>query len=347
MAKELATHFGHDKTDVNSMLYANRDIFHVDEKYRWFLKDKTELKILLPGGGWLNAASFEDALTRAGSPLDSSCPRITFVLGEDCKLMLDALARLLALSNQLVLAGREVTIDFSESKPTLTYFNRIGFFDNLSTGVVVVPKRPRSSLAAIYEGNNQNVVELKKIDQNSEEIPVRLWKSFVQCAGQSYSTAAFTVLTEQYGNVIEHSGAATGFAGLQSYQGGGPKQHIQTVISDNGHGIVKTLQPALERSRPEVLKRLAKPGLHPGVALLQAVFEEGGLSCVSEPGRGLGLKKSGDWAEKFRGTVSVRQEDFELQIHYSPGRVNFSHSLKRVRLKGTHICFDFPLDQSR
>jgi hypothetical protein len=269
---------------------------------------------------------------------------VVFVLKDECKMMVEVLARMLALSNQLVGAGKEVTLNFEASKKTLSYLDRLGFFDLLSDRIVVLPRRPKGTRAKAYRGNNDGVIEFRAIDPGDpdEEIPRLLERSFVRCAGASYSVAAFTILSELFGNVVEHSGVtAAGFAGLQFYK---RANHIQAVISDSGHGIVGTLAPAVAQRYPAVARRIAASQHPPGVALLREVFSQGGISQVDEQGRGLGLKASGDQAGKFSAKISVRQRDFEFLIRHSPKGVTFAHRADLVRLEGTHICFDFLLD---
>ena len=154
--------------------------------------------------------------------------------------------------------------------------------------------------------------------------------------------SAFTVLSELFNNVQEHSEATTSrFAGLQFYKRG---NHIQTVISDNGLGIVGTLKPVLKDRYPEIARKIAASGIHEGEALLQEVFSVGRISQVNEDGRGLGLKRSGELAGKFKAKISVRQKDFELRVYHSQQGVRFYRSLNLARIEGTHICFDFALD---
>lgn len=94
---------------------------------------------------WLNADSFEDALLASGSPLDSTACCVTFVIGKDCKPLLEALARLLAICNQLVSSGKSVQgflCIHVLSDPG--YLNRIGFIDLLHEYVQILPKRPKA-----------------------------------------------------------------------------------------------------------------------------------------------------------------------------------------------------------
>lgn len=343
-AKAIADVIGEGKTEVNRVLYANQDIFFKNsDGVTWSL---VELRIDLGCNWWLSAHSFEKALLKAGSPLDSSCDRVIFVVGEKCNILLDALARLLAICNQLVDVGKSVWIDFSASSATLNYLNRIGFVDLLRDKVNVLPRRPRVSAASTYEGNNEGVVELRGIDPGApdDDIPLLLGRSFVSCTGDKYDVAAHTVLTELFGNVSEHSGATSaGFAGLQNYPRA-KRRHIQTVISDSGRGIVGTLMPILKIRYPDVMSKISSSQLDLRIALLQEVFSEGGLSRVDDSSRGLGLKGSTEYAKKYNALISVRQDTFELKIKHVDETIEFSHSLSLARIEGTHICFDFFLD---
>jgi hypothetical protein len=342
-AKAIADRLQTTRSEVNKVLYAHSDIFVQDTKdFTWSL---SALRIYLGSQCWLSAESFEDALLAAGSPLDSSCQKVTFVVGAECKILLEALARLLAICNQLIDDGKSVTMDFATSRPTLRYLNRIGFLDLLRSKVTIFPKRPRGSTALTYEGNNEGVVELRAIDHISpdDDIPDLLRMSFVSCAGEKYTVAAHTVISELYGNVKEHSGATSaGFAGLQYYRGRRP--HIQTVISDGGRGIVGTLMPILKDKYPILAEKIAKSPVDARVELLREVFSSGGISQVDDAGRGLGLKGSGVYAQKYNALISVRQETFELRVAQVDGNLHFSHRLNLAKLPGTHICFDFLLD---
>ncbi|ODT84263.1 MAG: hypothetical protein ABS69_03755 [Nitrosomonadales bacterium SCN 54-20] len=343
-AKVIAAQLRIDRSEVNRVLHNHKDIFVQDpQEFTWSL---AELRIDLGSHCWLTAESFENALLATGSPLDSTSHRVTFFVGEERKILLEALARLLALCNQLVDSDRSVSIDFTTSKKTLGYLNRIGFIRLLRDEVRILPKRPRYSAADAYDGNNDGVVELRSIDhvQPDDEIPGLLRNSFVSCAGDQYNVAAHTVISELFGNVKEHSGATSaGFAGLQYYPRS-RRRHIQTVISDSGHGIVGTLMPILNDKYPDVARRIVESTLDPRVALLQEVFSKGGISQVDDPGRGLGLKGSGVYAQKYCARISVRQEDFDLKITHAGEAIEFSHCVNLARIAGTHICFDFFLD---
>ncbi|OEZ65344.1 hypothetical protein JAB5_13450 [Janthinobacterium sp. HH103] len=346
MAKNLAEKLKSDKTAINKILYANNKLFIVNSKFQWSLVDDKELVIEFQECLWMSAEIFEESISGL-EILDGNNSDIKFVLSKDCKILLEALARLLALCNQLNSLGKKVIIDFNNCKKTVSYFNRIGFFDKLDKEINIQPYRPKSSKAEAYAGNNNNVVELRSIDPINPDrtIPESLKNSFESCAGPNYSQAAFTILSELFGNVQEHSNLqVSGFAGLQNYSGKFP--HIQTVISDSGLGIVGTLMPVLGKKYPKLLEKINSSKIDARVALLQEVFSLGGFSKSDDDGRGLGLKVSAGIANKFKAKISVRQETFELKINYVDGEIKFSHSLNLSRILGTHICFDFLLDSS-
>lgn len=342
-AKTIATQLRVERSEVNRLLHDHKDRFEQDTDFQWYLVSSA-CRVEFAGDGWLTSRDFEKALSGV-SPLQSDHTAVAFVLKDNCRPMLEFLARLLALCNQLVESGKAVTLDLEGSRKTLTYLDRVGFFGVLSPPIAVLPQRPSGALAKTFQGNNDGVIEFRFIDPAApdQEIPSLLQHSFVRCAGDSYSQAAFTVLAELFGNVLEHSGTSSaGFACLQFY----PKaKKIQTVISDNGRGIVGTLAPVVPRRYPQVQRKIAAAN-HAGVALLKEVFSQGELSQVDADGRGLGLKRSGEVAEKFRAKISVRQSDFELCVYHDHNGVQFTHRLGLAHLNGTHICFEFKLDST-
>lgn len=344
-ARTIASRLGFERPTISALLHAHKDIFRQDQSSCWSLVPPAELRVEfgVDGKTWLTSRDVEKLLSKAGSPLDSPCQRVVFSLKKGSRMMLDALARLLALSNQLAHAGKTVVLDFTESRSTYTYLDRLGFFDHLNEAIQALPKRALRGRSQEFRGNNDGLMELRAIDPTKEdrEVPDLLERSFVSCAGESYSVAVSTILYELYRNVLEHSGTqAPGLAGLQFYKASG---RIQAVISDSGAGIVGTLMPVLEARYPDVAKKVASAKGHPGVTLLKQVFSSGGISQVDHDGRGTGLKISGDKAKKFKATISVRQSDFELRIEHSDDGVRFASATDLVRIEGTHICFDFRL----
>jgi hypothetical protein len=346
-AKDIAKELQRDKHDVNSFLYAHKDYFQVDHTFCWSLKN-TELRIQLTPHSWIDCNAFETALAEVASPLDSQETSIVFVIPKGCKLLLEAIARLMALSNQLAYNNKKVTLDFSQQFSTLSYVNRLGFFDHLDKKINVLPSRPETSGAITYKHNSSTLFEFAAIDHLNpdESIPKRLKTVFVSVAGDKYAQAAFTVLSELFGNVRDHSESLIpGFIGLQFYENFSPP-HIQTVISDSGKGILGTLKPILAEKYPEIFQRIKDSEIEFDIELLKWVFTEGRISQSDDEGRGLGLKSSSNAASKFNGTISVRQENCEVRFAYFNGSLkDFKFETNLTRIYGTHICFDFKLDQ--
>ncbi|EIM98155.1 hypothetical protein WQE_25503 [Paraburkholderia hospita] len=347
-AKVIASKVGKDKSDVNKVLYAHESDFVKDDKHQWYLKP-AELRVTLPPKQWLTARLFEDALLQGDSPLASPLKKVVLMFSEGSKLLLDATARLLSLCNQLAHHGKAVEINFNDAPSTLSYFDRIGFFGLLASSVVVTPSRPLDSKADKYRAGNDGVVEVAAIDPQSpdQDIPRRLQSSFKKVAARRHWTDAFTVLCELFNNVGDHSNSPIpGFAALQHYPNGA-KPHIQAVFSDSGRGILGSLEPVLDAKYPDVADRIRASRLPEGVALIQEIFRRGGISSNENEARGLGLKRTGDLANKFNAHITVRQHTYEVRIHYSEtGDIKFSSRLNMHELEGTHICFDFFLDGS-
>ena len=335
-----------DRSAVSLFLHENTNYFQQDEEFCWSLKTSI-LRIEFDSDSWIDCKKFETSLAKGESPLESNSDSIVFVIPKGCNLLLEAIARLMALANQLVHLNKVVTIDFTQHYSSLSYVNRIGFFDHLHTKVVVLPNRPDVSSAEVYKSNNDNLVELACINPNNldETIPERFKKVFVSHTGDEYEQTAFTVISESYGNVREHSKSPiAGFIGLQLYKNFFPP-HIQTVISDSGKGILGTLNLVLADKYPDLANEIKALEINPDVYLLKKVFTEGEISQIYEKGRGLGLRSTANAASKFNATILVRQENCEVRFYYRNGRLsNVTHQTNMPKLLGTHICFDFKLD---
>lgn len=345
-AREIAKALGRERTDINHVLYAHAETFKKGPAHEWSLIEALIITVSFDENSWTNCDRFEYVLAQAGCLLSSNCETVVFVIPQECKFLLEAMARLLALVNQLALAGKTVKVDFSSCSSTLGFFNRIGFIDRLHNAVHVVPARPKVSAAKQYEGNSEATLEICEIlpAAPDREIPKKLKNKFVSFAGEKYAAAAFTIISELFRNVCEHSETEIpGFAALQRYSY--PSRHLQTVVSDSGRGIVGTLRPALEKYYPKVLEKLDFSDPKAEVKLLQKVLRKGQLSQTGDSGRGLGLSQSQNFALRYSATISVRQETFELKLFYKNN--SFSHSSHKVgmpRIMGTHVCFDFILD---
>ncbi|MFZ2302203.1 MAG: hypothetical protein WAW10_10105 [Gallionella sp.] len=124
-AKVIARTLLLEKAAVSTLLHAHPEHFQQDDNFCWSLK-LSELRIALPANCWVDCSLFEKTLAATGSPISSHANSIIFAVPEECALMLEAIARLMALSNQLVHYGKHVAIDFTFSTNTFTYLNRLG-----------------------------------------------------------------------------------------------------------------------------------------------------------------------------------------------------------------------------
>ncbi|QIL91281.1 ATP-binding protein [Microbulbifer sp. SH-1] len=352
--RQIAHKLGLDKKDVNSYLNKQDGHFFKDENHCWFVVQNELMEIHLDGETWIDGLALDRSIAKVGSPLESACSSIHFIVPESCKIFLDAEARLLAYSNQCIHAGKRVVIDFNNCMNTLSWFDRNGFFEMLHKDVVVKPNRPMFSSAELFKGNSEAVYEFGEVDPMDldEDIPQRLKHSFVNYAGVQYSQPAFTVLSELFGNVRDHSESPIpGYIALQHYKGfkgrrgfGGVKPHIQTIVSDSGRGITGTLKPVLQARYPEIFSMFDFSDPKSDPLLVREVFKRGRISQSSDEGRGLGLKRSGDVAASYDAVIFVREGKFELKLNYKSGKLHKTdYELGLPKLMGTHICFDFIL----
>lgn len=343
LAREIASEFGCTRKEVNQILHQNSDIFDKDAEYRWSL---VGIVLTLEGSTWITADSFEQSLIDSGYVSPNGILRFNVKLPINCKIMLDATARLLALVNQLAHGGKVVSVDFTDCRVTKSYLDRAGFFDQLHDDIIVSPSRPKKSAAQRYRDNSTTLFEFRTIDlvRGRDRVPTQLADKFVENAGDIYSDAAFTIISELIDNVHEHSKSPIpGFAALQRYEGNNP--HIQTVVSDSGLGITSTLKPALAKHYPTLHRKMKLNDIQSDIKLLETALKKGSLSQLGKTGgRGCGLHQSAEFALKYHAHISVRQETFSLQLRYKNGAFEKSIVMKNLPyIAGSHICFDFML----
>lgn len=344
-AKDIASKLGLERGRVSALLHTQKSTFAQDEQYRWSLKSAV-LKITFPETEWLTTDQFESTLCANESPLESSHTNVLIQFAKQTSLLIDTIARLLALCNQLVVAGKSIKLDLANCRSTRSYLDRVGFFDHLNSSVEVLPSRPSTSSAAVYRGSSDKMLEVVAIDlkdARDDSILKGLRDRLDKAIDSKHPVRAHTILGELFDNIHEHSSSPIpGFAALQVY-GNGPRPNIRTVFSDSGAGIVGTLQPTLSR---EQMLPFEESGKDPRVALIEHIFSHGKLSRfdAAKSGRGLGLKRAGDLANQFnnsvKGSITVRQDTFEVRIQLRSDRFEFTHRLNLRKLSGTHICFN-------
>lgn len=349
--KQIAKTLGvRDKSALNKFLYANSEGLKQDDDWKWYLADDHYVLDLVAPASWIGEDDFEDCLTAAGCLLSSHANKCTLYFPENCKILLIAGARVIALANQAASRGKAVELDFRKCPGTKHYLDRLGFFEHLSNSVSVLPARPVDSKARRYRGNSENLVEIASINLDTFDysLPKHLTQRFAHHAGEDYYQSAFTIFSELIGNVQEHSETPLpGFVALQLYKG--KRRHIQTVISDSGLGIGTTLKRNLKKYYPELSKQLDMASVDSDIHLVSQALTQGGLSQFgsnpNEAARGLGLKRTQSHAAKYDAVVVVRQPDFELKIVYKDGELAETIKKKGLsRIEGTQVCFDFFLD---
>lgn len=344
-AVDIAKALGLTRKAVNSFLHKNTDSFSKDAEFQWSVISKNELVIHLQPKNWIDCKSLEESLVAAGSPLDSSCEAITFIIPEKSAILLEASARLLALCNQLVHIGKKVKLDFTACKNTLSYLDRVGVLIQLHEKISVVPDRPEQTRALKYAGQSAALVEVRSLDpaKTNKDIIIELTEKFVNLTGQAYKTVAYTIFAELVGNVSEHSQTPIpGFAALQVYSG--KNKHIQTIVSDSGLGISKTLRPSLKNHYPSLYRQYQTESLSSDIALVIEAISQGEISRFGA-GRGLGFKSTTKQAMKFDAKLSIRQETFSVMLQFENGELSDVRKFTNlVKITGTHICFDFYVD---
>ena len=300
----------------------------------------TELTITFPDQ-WINADKFEQALLWQTVPTSfEPNTAITFCIPTSGKIMVETAIRLLSLINQLAVEGVSVTLTFEgKQNEAMSWLNRANFFSVLSEQVRVLPLRPDSTAFQRYQGQSKNLVEFKSIglsynEQYRQSLPSQLANTLevlmeTHPDRKSFSNAAYTIFAELINNVYDHSQTILdGFAALQVYPQG---KKVQVVVSDSGIGLLETLRPKVSMHLPDV-------------DLLRLLFR-GGLTWSET--RGIGLHACAKKALKYHGRVDIRLATCSISLQPSSGSYEKVHLQANLALiKGTHICFSFPLDKS-
>lgn len=293
-------------------------------------------------GQWVDSQSFESSLRSSLAPHGANITHVVFEMPTGCRIMVDTGVRMLSLANQLRYADKHITLDFKDDKEgTYSYLNRIGFFDHLDPDIEVLPDRPSFSVASLYRGNNVRLVEIEKINPSHKDqsLPTRLADALDEAVRyrpdhESLSFAAFTVLSELTDNIFQHSSTELdGYAVLQVY-----KRGVKIAVSDSGKGILDTLRPSLRSEFPRLTKMT-------DTELVVEAFRTG-LSRHGR-GRGCGLKRSAEQAIKYNATLDVRLPTCRVFLEpsidgYTPTKAYCYDNIPLMW--GTHICFDFRLD---
>jgi hypothetical protein len=346
-ARTISKELKLDRSKVSRFLHASDDFFQ--ENYDWHLRTDSEVVLYLPNK-WITTTIFEKFLAKTGCLFEDPYKIIKIVFEEKSYIKLDAGIRLLFLINMLILAKKDVILDFKKCEKVSSYLNRAGFFDALDPTISVIPSRPKRSTAKIYKGNSNNLVEFAKIipdaDKYDNAIPNVLTNSFITHTSPNYEGAAYNLFTELCENIVQHSDSPIpGIAAMQVYNNA-PKPHVQIVISDAGIGICNTLRPALKLNNT-LQENISLDDLSDG-ELLAIAYTNGGLSrknIDSDDEGGLGLRTSGLGTKKHNAKLLIRLEKSQFELIYEKGSFLAVREQENLpRLPGTHISFQFAID---
>lgn len=348
---EIAAILGWNKKEINSFLAQHTDVYIRDgSDFTWNNKNPLnvkEIKIDFPSG-WIDAEVYENKVL-AGCDFFKDTARVSFIFKKNTKLLLEVIARFISLINQLNDYGIKVVVDLDNCSGAHSYLNRNGFFDFTNKGIIVLPKRPTYSTAQQFKGNCQSLVEFGEICPQSENKQLKsdLRTSFIAQTSSEYANVATLFFAEFIGNVSDHSESKLkGFAGLQLYSPPNSKQHIQAVISDSGRGVVATLRTTLKHNYPDLYKKYPEGQEESDIGLALEVFSKGKITRFGKSsGRGLGFKSTTDNASRFDANLSIRLNNFSIQLIYRKGKLISEDILRNLTyIHGTHICFDFIID---
>lgn len=337
-----------DKATVNRFLSEhNEGLRKEKETGKWYLSGNKKHVLEITPVAWVTAEIFEECLQQSGCFFANDADEYVIKFPKDSGILLNAIARILTLINQCAHKNKKVTLEFHAKCNSVGYLNRLGFFDNLDSRVVVLPEKPSESRAEKFKGNSEKLFEMSAVDPKNldVQIPVRLTQVFTANSSEDYYLAAFTVFSELIGNIEEHSDTSiAGFAALQFYKGN--RKHIQTVVSDSGLGILATLKPQLQHHYPKLHQELDWADRQSDIRLLEKVFIKGHLSRFGSDGaRGCGLNRSQNYAVKYNAEITIRQETLELKLVFKDGELLESHpKFDLPIILGTQVCFDFFLN---
>jgi hypothetical protein len=343
LAKEMARELGVEKTALNSFLHSKSSEYFKDDEFCWYLKRDVDFLITTTKAAWIGSTHVESALRKQGSPLESKVKYLNIIIEKERNLLLDAIAKILAIANQAVQMGKIVSIDIA-APDTLSYLHRARFFDRLHPDVKVTPKRPTSSAEDKIIGSNHRIVELQEIGVPKANVPKQIRNSLEQNASDQKGNvnAVQFAISELVNNVEDHSQTPyPGFAGLQCY--GGSRPNVMLVVSDNGLGICGTLRPVLASKYPDLALEFPAGNPESDPHLIIKAFTQGGISqVIDDDSRGTGLHTSGRQAANLNANVLIRQENFEIHLKYRDGNLGEPQlKLGLPKLLGTHVVFSF------
>lgn len=360
--REIAKKLDKEKREINSFLDKNKDKFHMDENYKWNNSTQEIEFIIEFKKGWVDTEVFERNLLAYRNLFELN-GKIRFVFTET-KLLLDAIMRLLCLSNQLGQQGRLIYLDFRNCANTFGYLNRLGFFKHLHNSVQVLPEKPKTSLAERYSQNSENLIEVfpicpKDIDNGDVLRISDVFKnSFSEHEIQVLLPKLQMFVASLIDNVRQHGQSElVGYSALQIYNLLGQNQKkIVLVIADNGAGLISTLRQALTYDRYSDLALLfGENSIDNNKTLLAHVLNNGGITQKEDGSRGgLGLNEAHLAIAKISKqetvdqlelknidvSVSIRLDDCLYNFPYKHNQLkncDLVHKGQFTKIYGTHF----------
>lgn len=296
-------------------------------------------------GPWVNTDSLELQTAALGVGAISPGDQVTFEFGLDTGLMAGAGLRLLSLLNQLSAAGVLVHLQFSTRERLFSYLDRNGFFGLLDPRISCDPRPPHFSSAILHRGQASSLVEIARLDprltgaaRDDAVTPlvdklIRFYQAGTRT--KHLHAAAYGTLTELIDNVYSHAESRiAGFAVLQAYP---RRRAVHIAVSDSGIGIPVSIRRSLR-------ERVSTRQDH---ELIIDAFRKGLSRHGKRQGRSCGLPRCAELAAEFGSVVQVRTPSTDVTLLPHRGGPHRHHAQVRtptVRLAGTHISLEFPLD---
>lgn len=342
--REIAKKLGLERQVVNSFLDKNRDKFKQDANHRWSNIFQENEFLIEFHQGWADAEVFEHNLSEYPNLFELD-GKIRFVFTET-KLLLDAIMRLLCLSNQLCQQGKFICLDFRNCLKTFGYLDRLGFFKHLHNLAQVFPEKPKTSLAEKYSRNSDSLIEVFPIcpqDIDNEDV-FRISEVFKN----SFNPHEIQVLLPKLqmfiasliDNVRQHGHSElVGYSALQIYNLINQNQKkIVLVIADNGAGLIATLRKALTYDRyKDIALLFREDSIDNNKNLLAHVLNNGGITQKEDESRGgLGLKEAHVAVAKISKQETVDQLelkniDVKVSIRLDDCLYNFPYKHSQLK----------------
>ena len=344
LGREIAKKIGKDRKEVNSFLNKNQDIFYQKKEYRWSNKQHKNEFVFEFQKGWLSANAFEKKLVEHPN-LFILNGRIRFVFS-DTKLLLDAIMRLLCLTNQLCHQGRIVCLDFTNCLDAFGYLDRLGFLKHLHSSVQLIPEKPEKSLLDIYKKGSDSLIEVFPIcpeDIDNEDV-LRISEVLKNSFNQHEKRILLPKLQMFVGSLIDNVrqhgySELIGYSALQIYNIKSKNQKkIILVIADNGEGLITTLRKALGYERYHVLaKQFGNESVENNKKLLAHVLNNGGITQKEDQNRGgLGLNEAHSAISKISkyetvAQLDIKKIDVNVSIRLDDGLYDFLYEHNQLK----------------